>query len=123
MCGSEIVDKEIVQESAYPEPFEVLYDLEKQSDENLSKLTFGKLTKEDLKVLEGTNLVTDVNKTEGYFILAPGYTGFYDLTRSDKNFIPLALPLAPTQEWLEAIKKVFNVKEATIQYGAVLDAN
>jgi hypothetical protein len=118
-CGKEIETTEEKVYSSYVSPHQLQYV---EDQEELTEATLGKLTMKDLKDLEGTHIVfPEFLDTKKSILMVPGFKYVSDISRSDGFVKEIKLKDAPSQEWVERMKFIFDVEQMDIKFGIIME--
>jgi hypothetical protein len=119
LCNGHISSFEEIKELRYPISCQILSQVSKEA---LDYYTGGRVTLEDLKELEGSMAIfPEFVKTNKEIIFAPG-SEFYPLLSKVSGFIDeIDIGNKPSEEWINKIKKVFDVENVVIKYGFAME--
>lgn len=122
-CGSEIVTVQEATTKEFIDATSLFYmgEDKRTTEEEVQEATLGHTTLAELK--DFVRNTTIVNLQDSNVIMAPGYSYFGDLTRSNKEIVEMVLPEKPSQEWIDTLIKVFKAKNVKLKYGAVLQVS
>ena len=124
-CGAKIEEHLEDEYDTYANPYHLQFE---EDEDELKAMTLGKVSRKDMKELEAMGQYKVVcpefmPSARDVIVIAPGFKSGGDLRRSDGRVIDVDMKnnQPPSPEWIAQIKKVFDVEDVKIGFGAVVE--
>lgn len=124
-CGAKIEERLVDEYDTYANPYHLQFE---EDEDELKEMTLGRVSLKDMKdlALMGKYRVICpefMPSDSTVIVIAPGFKGAADIGRSDGMLVGVDMENnpRPTEEWIAQVKKVFDVEDVKVGFGAVVE--